>query len=63
MQVGGNGRLKVSSIYHWYKADFGDSDEGVIQHIKQYAQPGLLSALTGVSQISDHYYNWDLNEQ
>lgn len=63
MQVGGNGRLNVSSIYHWYKADFGDSDEGVIQHMKQYAQPGLLSALTGVSQIADHYYNWDLNEQ
>ena len=62
-QVSGNGRLNVSSIFHWYKADFGDSDAGVIEHMKQYAQPELLTALNGVSRISDHYYDWDLNDQ
>ncbi|MFQ5958959.1 MAG: DUF547 domain-containing protein, partial [Alphaproteobacteria bacterium] len=27
------GRLVVSSIYAWYKEDFGDSDAGVIDHL------------------------------
>ena len=51
LQVGRDGRLNVSSMYHWYKADFGDSDEGVVEHMKQYAQPQLLAARMG---RSDH---------
>jgi hypothetical protein len=56
-----NGRLVVSSIYHWFKDDFGGSDAGVIAHLKQYAKPGLAKKLSGVSRISSHEYDWGLN--
>ena len=57
-----DGRLVVSSIYEWYKADFGDSDAGVIRHLRQYAEPELASALEGVARIADDDYDWALNE-
>ena len=57
-----NGRLVVSSIYEWYKADFGDSDAGVIRHLRQYAGTSLASALDGVARIADDDYDWALNE-
>ena len=57
-----DGRLVVSSIYEWYKADFGDSDAGVIRHLRQYAEPELASALEGVTRIADDDYDWALNE-
>ena len=57
-----NGRLVVSSIYEWYKEDFGDSDVGVIRHLRQYAQPNLAAALDGVTRIAADDYDWALNE-
>lgn len=56
-----NGRLIVSSIYHWFKEDFGDSDAGVIAHLRAYAAPKLKSELAQISSISDHTYDWALN--
>lgn len=57
-----DGKLTVSSIYVWYKADFGDTDAGVIAHLRRYAEPGLASALAIVQKISDHHYDWSLND-
>lgn len=57
-----NGELKVSSIYVWYKADFGGTDAGVISHIKRYAEPGLVAALGAIDHIARHDYDWSLNE-
>lgn len=57
-----DGRLTVSSIYHWYKVDFGDSDAGVIDHLRDFAEPGLASELNGVDRVHDHEYDWNLNE-
>lgn len=56
-----DGDLTVSSIYHWFKEDFGDSDQGVIDHLKQYAKEDLAQALDGISRINDHEYDWSLN--
>ncbi len=56
------GRLIVSSIFDWYKVDFGGSDAGVISHLRQYASEPLAGALAGVSSISNDRYDWDLNE-
>ena len=47
--------LVVSSIYEWYKSDFGGSDAGVIAHIAQYGGP------TGATRIYDDRYDWSLN--
>lgn len=56
-----DGRLTVSSIYVWFKADFGASDDGVIAHLKRYADPPLRSQLDTVDTISDDTYDWSLN--
>jgi len=54
--------LIVSSIYNWFKADFGGTDKGVIAHLKRYASPELAKKLAKVSSISSHAYDWRLNK-
>jgi hypothetical protein len=58
-----NNRLRVSSIYHWFEADFGSNDAGVIAHLKQYATPDLSTALDAIDKISGHDYDWRINAQ
>ncbi len=57
-----DGRLVVSSIYEWYKEDFGDSDQGVIDHLRRYAGPDLAPALDDVTRLADDDYDWALND-
>lgn len=57
-----DGRLTVSSIYDWYKADFGGTDETVIAHIKRFAEGALENALGGIKKIDGYAYDWALNE-
>ncbi len=52
--------LLVSSIYEWFKEDFGGTDEGVFAHLKRYAAPELAKALDGYDRF-DHDYDWSLN--
>ena len=56
------GRLTVSSIYIWYKADFGGTDRGVIDHLRRYAGPELAAALAGIDRVSGDRYDWRLND-
>lgn len=56
------GRLYLSSIYDWFEIDFGDSREGVIEHIRQYADEVLSAALDEVGEKPSYEYNWTLNE-
>ncbi len=44
-------RLHVSSIYKWYKEDFGGSDEGVITHLMKYAQGDIKARLSKAKKI------------
>jgi len=55
-------RLTVSSIYIWFVEDFGGSDAGVIAHLRRHAEPGLAAALETVDRITDHGYDWRLND-
>jgi len=55
------GRLRVSSIYEWFKADFGGDDAGVIAHLRRYAGPELARALAGMTRIAGHAYDWTIN--
>ncbi len=57
-----NGELIVSSVYKWYKEDFGNSDQGVIRHLQQYAQPTLAAELSQIKRIADDRYDWSLND-
>jgi hypothetical protein len=56
------GRLVVSSIYVWFQPDFGGGDAGVIEHLKQHAEPKLKKALAGARRIGAHEYDWSLND-
>ena len=57
-----HGRLVVSSIYLWFRPDFGGSDAGVIDHLKTYANASLAASLATVTRIADHDYDWRLND-
>jgi len=56
------GVLSVSSIYVWFQEDFGNSDAGVIAHVRQYADPDLAAGLNAIKRISGHDYDWHLND-
>jgi len=53
--------LKISSIFKWFKEDFGGKS-GVLKHIRQYARPELAQAIDNGAQIVDYGYDWSLNE-
>lgn len=53
--------LRLSSIYDWYKIDFGNSDVKLIQHLMQYARPSLRSRLSGHEGGAEYHYDWALN--
>lgn len=56
------GKLKASSIYNWFQADFGGSDKGVLEHLRKYAGPELRQKLDVATGIADYDYDWTLNE-
>ncbi|MDZ7786607.1 MAG: DUF547 domain-containing protein [Halofilum sp. (in: g-proteobacteria)] len=57
-----DGELVVSSIYHWFRADFGDSARGVVAHLRRYAGDDLAARLAGRDGYDDHRYDWTLND-
>jgi len=54
--------LIVSSVYQWFKEDFGGNDNGIIAHLKGFAAPALAMKLEGRTSIDDDEYNWLLND-
>jgi hypothetical protein len=56
------GKIEASKIYSWFKADFGNSDAGVLAHARTYADGSLKAALTSASNIGGHDYDWGLND-
>ena len=61
VRVNEAGRVTASSIYDWFRKDFGDSEAGVIAHVLSYAKPELAQKLQGVRDISAYEYDWSLN--
>ena len=55
-----NGRLIVSSIYGWFAEDFGGG-AGVLDHLRQYAEPDLRGRLETRTAVDGHAYDWSLN--
>lgn len=56
-----DGRLKASRIYDWFQEDFGGSEAGVLDHLRQFAAPEFRAALGSVGGIADYEYDWSLN--
>lgn len=57
-----DGKLIVSSIYVWFRADFGGTDRAVIAHLRHFADPALESRLVDMTEISSNQYDWRLND-
>ncbi|HER63264.1 MAG TPA: DUF547 domain-containing protein, partial [Desulfobacteraceae bacterium] len=56
------GRLYVSSIYKWFRVDFGGSEDGVIKHLLQYAEDDLAESLRTYDKGLRDDYDWSLND-
>jgi Protein of unknown function, DUF547 len=54
-------RLGLSSIYRWYRGDFGPTERDVINHLMAYAEPDLAIQLQKFDRISDDGFDWRLN--
>ena len=55
------GKVTVSRIYDWFIEDFGNSEQGVIDHLLAYAEPDLAAALRAAGGLDDTHYDWSLN--
>lgn len=54
--------IEVSSIYSWFKEDFGGSEQGIIEHLKKYLSPEKLVKLNTAKKGFSYHYDWKLNE-
>lgn len=57
-----DGRITASSLFDWYRDDFGADDGAIIDHWRAYAEPALEEALEGKNEIDRYEYDWSLNE-
>lgn len=57
-----DGRIRASSIYDWFHADFGGSDASVFAHVLRYANPETREILQSIGKIHEVAYDWRLND-
>ncbi len=57
-----SGSATASSIYSWFKKDFGATEMGVLDHIRKFAADDLRAKLKGITTISGYDYDWTLND-
>jgi hypothetical protein len=60
--VEADGRLRVSSIYTWFREDFGGDEAGVVAHLRRHARPALAARLAPETRIAGDAYDWALND-
>ena len=56
-----NDVLVVSSIYVWFKTDFGDTRQDMVAHLRRYAHEPLATRLRAYQGRFKHRYDWQLN--
>ncbi len=54
--------IEISSIWKWFKEDFGTSEINIIKHLQRYAEPELKAKLISFDGSVNYNYNWNLNE-
>lgn len=54
--------LVLSSIFDWYKEDFGATQENVVGFVSRYAAPPLRKNLAGYKGGIRYQYDWKLND-
>lgn len=58
-----DGKVTASSIFKWYKKDFGGNEDALLDHFRQYAVGPKKAALEQADDINKYKYDWDLNIQ
>jgi hypothetical protein len=61
VSIDSQGRIRVSTIYRWFAADFGGDAESVLTHLRRFASPELQTRLAHATTISNYNYDWALN--
>ena len=65
IDVDDDGDIDASSIYRWFRKDFGGTERGVLEHVSQYAvgekRTAIQAALAAGEGIDDYDYDWSLN--
>ena len=58
------GQLVVSSIYVWFREDFGGDDTGILAHLRRYAAPSKQADLARFKSLGGNSdrYDWALND-
>ncbi len=51
----------ASSLYSWYIEDFGDSEQGILEHMSGYAEGDLQQRLDSFEGSLEFDYDWRLN--
>jgi hypothetical protein len=57
------GGLVLSSIFDWYRKDFGGSEEALLNSLVTHASPALREALRTTRRVAAYRYDWGLNDQ
>jgi hypothetical protein len=57
-----DGRLVLSSLYRWYREDFGDGRDALLAHLARYAGESLASRLEAFDGRIEYQYDWRLND-
>ncbi len=55
--------IVLSNIYDWYAEDFGDTEESVTAHLREYAEEKLATFLETFEGAVEYDYDWSLNQQ
>jgi hypothetical protein len=55
-------KLHTSSIFKWYRSDFGGSVESLVEHLGEFAEADLARRLEGFRGDVSDSYDWSLNE-
>lgn len=55
-------KLVLSSIYNWFKTDFGNNTDDLLKHLIKSAKPELKQKLQDFKGKIQYAYDWKLNE-
>ena len=64
VHINDDGRFVLSSLYDWYRDDFGKSDADFIAHLNKFAAPALAAKLSDITEleVEEYQYDWALND-
>lgn len=62
VSVASKDKAMLSSIYDWFREDFGDTEKELLLHLQKYAKLPLAEVLANFRGRIDYRYDWSLND-